>query len=299
MGCFYIESPATRQLLKRMFGDRATASVDLFEHLVMASSIIRPAANAFIREFIARMRGKAWHSLHPLLDEVLSETYGIAIYQEQITQIAMALADFSAFEGDQLRKIISKKHKEKKLADYRQMFLAGGKVKGIPGKILDEVWAQILSFAGYSFCKPHSASYALVSCKSAWLKANYPAEFMAAVISNQGGFYSPFAYLSEARRLGLKVLPPDVNESDYPYTGKERSIRVGLMQIQGLAQKAAEALLRTRRERLSQFPGFSTSGADRPLKRHASCQGRVFRCAGRQKKASGPDLGTAGFQKQA
>jgi error-prone DNA polymerase len=248
MGCFYIESPATRQLLKKMFGDRATASLDLFEHLVMASSIIRPAANAFIREFIARMRGKDWNCLHPLLDEILSETYGIAIYQEQITQIAMALADFSAFEGDQLRKIISKKHKEKKLADYRQMFLTGGKAKGIPGETLEEVWGQILSFAGYSFCKPHSASYALVSCKSAWLKANYPAEFMAAVISNQGGFYSPFAYLSEARRLGLKVLPPDINESDYPYTGKDRFVRVGLMQIQGLAQKAAEALLRTRRE---------------------------------------------------
>jgi len=249
MGCFYIESPATRQLLKRMFGDKeATASADLFEHLVMASSIIRPAANAFIREFIARMRGEAWNCLHPLLDEVLSETYGIAIYQEQITQMAMALAGFSAFEGDQLRKIISKKHKEKKLADYRQMFLAGGKSRGIPAQTLAEVWAQILSFGGYSFCKPHSASYALVSCKSACLKANYPAEFMAAVISNQGGFYSPFAYISEARRLGLKIMPPDINESLHAYTGKERSVRVGLMQIQGLTRTAVEALLRTRRE---------------------------------------------------
>jgi error-prone DNA polymerase len=175
MGCFYIESPATRQLLKRMFDDEeATAGADLFEHLIMASSIIRPAANTFIREFVARMRGQSWNCLHPLLDEVLAETYGIAIYQEQITQVAMALADFSAFEGDQLRKILSKKHKEKKLADYRQMFLAGGKAKEIPEDTLAEVWAQILSFAGYSFCKPHSASYALVSCKSAWLKANYP-----------------------------------------------------------------------------------------------------------------------------
>ncbi len=251
MGCFYIESPATRQLLQKMWGDPPdprTLSCDVFEHLVMASSIIRPAANAFIREFVARMRGKPWEPLHPRLGEVLEETYGIAVYQEQITQMAMALADFSAFEGDQLRKIISKKHKEKKLADYRQMFLAGGKAKGIPEETLSEVWAQILSFAGYSFCKPHSASYALVSCKSAWLKASYPAEFMAAVISNQGGYYSPFAYVSEARRMGLKVLPPDINESDYPYTGKDRSVRVGLMQVQGLGHKAVEALLRARRE---------------------------------------------------
>lgn len=247
MGCFYIESPATRQLLKRMWtGNPYAAECDLFEHLVIASSIIRPAANAFILEFVARMRGKAWRSLHPLLDDVLAETYGIAVYQEQITQMAMALAGFSAFEGDQLRKIISKKHKEKKLADYRQMFLVGGQQRGVPVETLEEVWSQILSFAGYSFCKPHSASYALVSCKSAFLKANHPAEFMAAVISNQGGYYSPFAYLSEARRMGLTILPPDINESVWPYAGEGRTVRVGLMQVEGLARKAAEALLRER-----------------------------------------------------
>ncbi len=247
MGCFYIESPATRQLLKRMWiGNPRKDQCDLFEHLVIASSIIRPAANAYILEFVARMRGKVWNSLHPLLDEVLAETYGIAVYQEQITQMAMALADFSAFEGDQLRKIISKKHKEKKLEDFRQMFFSGGLKKGVSEKALREVWNQILSFAGYSFCKPHSASYALVSCKSAYLKANHPAEFMAAVISNQGGYYSPFAYVSESRRMALKVLPPDINESSWPYTGKRRLVRVGLMQIEGLSHKAAEALLRER-----------------------------------------------------
>ncbi|KIH77249.1 DNA polymerase III, alpha subunit [Geoalkalibacter ferrihydriticus] len=247
MGCFYIESPATRQLLKRMFGERqVTEAADLFEHLVMASSIIRPAANVFIREFVARMRGKAWTPLHPLLDEVLNETYGLAVYQEQITQVAMALADFSAFEGDQLRKIISKKHKAQTLRDYHEKFLAGGRKKCIDGQILGKVWAQILSFSGYSFCKPHSASYALVSCKSAWLKANYPAEFMAAVISNQGGFYSPLAYLSEARRMGLEVLPPDINAGDHPYIGQGRELRVGFMQIQGLSGAAVKALLAAR-----------------------------------------------------
>jgi error-prone DNA polymerase len=249
MGCFYIESPATRQLLKRMWlANPRGAECDLFEHLVIASSIIRPAANAFILEFVARMRGKPWRPLHPLLDGVLAETYGIAVYQEQITQMAMALAGFSAFEGDQLRKIISKKHKEKKLEDYRQKFFAGGLGRGVPGRVLEEVWSQILSFAGYSFCKPHSASYALVSCKSAYLKANHPAEFMAAVVSNQGGFYSPFAYLSEARRMGLKVLPPDVNASAIPYCGQGREVRVGLMQVQGLARKATETLLEAREQ---------------------------------------------------
>jgi len=256
MGCFYIESPATRQLLRKMWIDNPRADqCDLFEHLVMASSIIRPAANAFIREFVARMRGRPWQVLHPLLETVLDETYGIAVYQEQITQMVMALADFSAFEGDQLRKIISKKHKEKKLADLRRRFFSGGEEKNVPSQVLEQVWGQILSFAGYSFCKPHSASYALVSCKAAWLKANYPAEFMAAVISNQGGFYSPFAYLSEARRQGLSIEPPDINAGCWHYAGQGNALRVGLMQIQGLCRAGAEALLQER-ERGGPFRNF-------------------------------------------
>jgi len=251
MGCFYVESPATRQLLRRMWGsdpDPVTLKCDLFEHLVMASSIIRPAANAFILEFVARMRGKPWRSLHPLLDAVLDETYGIAIYQEQITQMVMALADFSAFDGDQLRKVITKKHQSRRVEDYRQMFLAGGAEKGIASSTMEKCWNQIQSFSGYSFCKPHSASYALVSCKSAYLKANYPAEFMSAVISNQGGFYSAFAYLSEARRMGLTVLPPDINTSEYHYTGRGTQIRMGLMQIDGLRKKAVDGILKERQD---------------------------------------------------
>jgi error-prone DNA polymerase len=261
MGCFYIESPATRQLLARMWGPDPhprTLECDLFEHLVMASSIIRPAANNFILEFVARMRGKPWRSLHPLLDDVLTETYGIAVYQEQITQMAMVLAGFSAFEGDQLRKIVTKKHQSRKLNDFKQRFLEGGCRNGIDTETIQSCWEQILSFSGYSFCKPHSASYALVSCKSAWLKTNYPAEFMAAVISNQGGFYSAFAYLTEARRMRIQILPPDINESRWHYTGKGQEIRIGYMQIQGLSNRCGETLLREREKRglYSSFSDF-------------------------------------------
>ncbi len=249
MGCFYIESPATRLLLKRMWRNNPrSAGCDLFDHLVMASSIIRPAANRFILEFLARMHGAPWTHQHPLLAEVLGETYGIAIYQEQITQMAMALAGFSAFEGDQLRKIISKKDKRQKLEDYRQKFAAGAQQNGMKRETFESIWEQIMSFAGYSFCKPHSASYALVSCKSAYLKANHPAEFIAAVVSNQGGFYRPFAYLSEARRMGLEVLPPDINASAEHYTGRGRQVRIGLMQIQELSRAARKALLENRKE---------------------------------------------------
>ena len=249
MGCFYIESPATRLLLKRMWlNNPCDKERDLFEHLVMASSIIRPAANRFVLEFLARMHGQPWQHLHPLLIDVLGETYGIAIYQEQITQISMALAGFSACEGDQLRKIVSKKDKRQKLEDFRQKFLAGAVANGVDKKVVNALWEQILSFAGYSFCKPHSASYALVSCKSAYLKANHPAEFMAAVISNQGGFYSPFAYISEARRMQIEILPPDINASGYHYSGCRRSLRIGLMQISGLSQQATNRILSERNE---------------------------------------------------
>jgi error-prone DNA polymerase len=259
MGCFYLESPSIRLLLRKIWGENPppeTLTVDIFEVLVQSSSIIRPAANTFIREYVARLKGKEWHSPHPLLDPVLAETFGIAIYQEQITQVAMALADFTPFEGDQLRKVITKKHREKKLADYKKLFFEGGTKKGVTTETLEAVWEQILSFAGYSFCKPHSASYALVSAKAAYMKAHYPAEFMAAVISNCGGYYSTFAYLSECRRLGLTVLPPDINESRICYTGCGTSVRVGLMQIEGLTGNAA-TLIMAERDQLGSFSSFT------------------------------------------
>lgn len=247
IGCFYIESPATRQLLKKMWNGRSLPDEDtLFEHLVMASSIIRPAANTFIREFVARMHGKPWRHLHPLLAPILDETYGLAVYQEQITRIAMALAGFSAGEGDRLRKIISKKDRDQSLDDQHQRFMDGGVRSGVAEAVLSKVWRQVLSFAGYSFCKPHSASYALVSCKAAWLKANHPAEFMAAVISNGGGYYTTLGYLSEARRLGLTILPPDINVSDWAYHGKGQRLRVGLMQIVSVVRQTTGHILRER-----------------------------------------------------
>jgi error-prone DNA polymerase len=252
IGCFYLESPSVRLLLRKVWSSTAppeTFDIDLFEVLVQASSIIRPAANNCIQEYLRRIQGKKWEHLHPLLEGVLGETFGIAIYQEQITQIAMELAGFSASDGDQLRKVITKKHKEKRLADFRMKFFAGGAAKGVTESALQGVWEQILSFAGYSFCKPHSASYALLSAKAAFMKANHPAQFIAAVISNQGGYYSPFAYISEGRRLGLTILSPDINESEYHYVGFEKTLRVGLMQLDGLTRESVERILKERRER--------------------------------------------------
>jgi DNA polymerase III alpha subunit len=111
---------------------------------------------------------------------------------------------------------------------------------------IEEVWQMMMGFEGYSFCKPHSASYTLVAYKSAYLRAHYPAEFMAAVISNGGGYYSTFGYLSEARRMGLKILPADINESDIKYTGKDKEIIVGLMQLKELSKEGVEFVIRER-----------------------------------------------------
>jgi DNA polymerase-3 subunit alpha/error-prone DNA polymerase len=227
MGCFYIESPATRLLQQR------TRAGD-FEHVVIHSSIIRPAANTFIREYIRRLHGGRWEPIHPLLTDVLDETYGILVYQEDVSKAAMAVAGFDPVEADGLRKVLSKKDKVRRLRDYRQRFVAGARARGLADQKIAEVWQMMMSFAGYSFCKPHSASFARVSFQSAFLKTHFPAEFMAAVISNQGGFYSTFAYVSEARRMGLEILPPDVNASRIRWQGRGNAVRVGLQSVADL-----------------------------------------------------------------
>ena len=222
MGCFYIESPATRQLQqKARRGD--------YEHVVIHSSIIRPAANKWIHEYLRRLHGGAWQPIHPLLDGVLDDNYGIMVYQEDVAKAAMALAGFNHVEADGLRKVMSKKDRAKRLPDYLRRFIAGARSRGVSSDQIEEVWDMILSFDGYSFCKPHSASYARVSFQAAYLKTHFPAEFMAAVISNQGGFYSIAAYVSETRRLGVQVLPPDVNHSEVLWKGNSRGERRALL----------------------------------------------------------------------
>ncbi len=251
MGVFYVESPAMRQLQQK------TRAGD-FEHLVIHSSIIRPAANSFIREYVRRLRGGSWEPLHPVLGELLAETYGIMSYQEDVSKVAMALAGFTASDADNLRKVLAKKSHAKKLEDYRSRFYQGCAARDVDRTTVDKIWDMIHSFSGYSFCKPHSASYALVSFQSAFLKTHFPAEFIAAVISNQGGFYSTFAYVSEARRMGLRVLPPHVNASRREWTGIHDTLRCGLMQVKGLRAGALEAVLAARAKDgpFRDFPDF-------------------------------------------
>lgn len=248
MGCFYVESPATRQLLEKTgHGDYGT--------LVAISSIIRPAANKIAAEWVRRHRWMLqkgnranWRVVHPVVEETLEENHGLMIYQEDVSRVAMALAGFDAVDADRLRKIMSKKDKEKVLADYRRRFGEGCRKKGCNNDQIAEIWSMIESFAGYSFCKPHSASYAMVSFKSAFLKFHYPAEFLAAVIANGGGFYSAYAYLSHARRLGLEILGPDINDSRLGYRGYNGRIRMGLSQIKGLKRETLQKIINRRHQ---------------------------------------------------
>ncbi|MBN1761265.1 MAG: hypothetical protein JW863_23270, partial [Chitinispirillaceae bacterium] len=151
-------------------------------------------------------------------------------------------------EADRLRKIVAKKAGTETFARYRERFYEGARKKGVGGGVIDTIWEMICSFQGYSFCKPHSASYVQVSFQSAWLKAHHPAQFMAAVLSNYGGFYTTQAYISEAMRMGLKILPPDVNKSTVAYTAAGRTIRVGFRQIKGLSSRGARAVVAQREE---------------------------------------------------
>jgi len=143
---------------------------------------------------------------------------------------------------------LSKKDREHKLRDYHDRFFTGAASRGVPGEKISAVWEMIMSFGGYSFCKPHSASYARVSFQAAYLKVHFPAEFMAAVISNHGGFYSTFAYVSEARRMGLTILPPDIYGSDVAWKGRGQSVRVGLFSVKGLSKKCGDLIMSERRK---------------------------------------------------
>jgi DNA polymerase III alpha subunit len=236
VGVFYVESPAMRQLQKK------TRRGD-FEHLVIHSSIIRPAANDYINAYVDRLNGAPYTPLHPKLAELLRETFGIMVYQEDVSRAAMALAGFEPAAADELRKVLCKKRAGKRLEDYRQAFIRGCRERGVAEETIAALWNMIESFKGYSFCKPHSASYALLSFKSAYLRAHYPAELMAGVLSNGGGYYSTFAYISECRRMGLKVLAPDLNRSAVAYSGCRRAVRVGLQQIQGLEHSFLEQVV--------------------------------------------------------
>lgn len=253
IGCFYIESPGMRSLLKKL-------SVDNFEMLTAASSIIRPgvAESGMMQEFIERHKHPEKRKyLLPDMEKYLGETYGIMIYQEDVLKVAHHIAGLSLEDADLLRRAMSgKMRSHKSMQDLSDKFYASCRKKGIRDEVIKELWRQIESFAGYAFCKAHSGSFALLSFQMAYLKVHFPAEFMSSVLSNQGGFYMPAVYIQESKRLGLEVLLPSVNESVYEYKGSKKTIRLGFMAIKGFPYNSAERIKRAR-ERDGMFQDIS------------------------------------------
>ncbi len=245
IGCFYIESPGMRSLLRRL-------DVTTFEMLTAASSVIRPgvAESGMMQEFIARHKDPSRRKyLLPQMEKVLGETYGVMIYQEDVIKVVHHIAGLTLDEADVLRRAMSGKmrsHEAMKLIVKR--FFESCDKKEIPREISKELWRQIESFAGYSFCKAHSASFALLSFQVAYLKVHFPAEFLACVLNNGGGFYARAVYIQEAKRFGINVLLPCINESEKEYRGKNKEIRVGLMAIKHLSYSSIDMIIEQRKK---------------------------------------------------
>lgn len=236
IGCFYIESPAMRGLLRRL-------NCDNYKVLVAASSIIRPgvAQSGMMKEYIFRHNYPTqFEYFHEVFKEQLGETYGIMVYQEDVIKIAQHYGGLPAADGDILRRAMSGKGRSKEaLQRVKDNFFACCAQKGHPETLSQEIYRQIESFAGYSFCKAHSASYAVESYQSLYLKVYYPVEFMTAVINNQGGFYRTEVYVHEARMSGGMVHNPCVNKSEYQTTLYGTDIYLGFMHLQSLESKIA------------------------------------------------------------
>jgi DNA-directed DNA polymerase III PolC len=216
MGVFQIESPAMRGVLRKV-------KARDFETVTAASSVIRPGPkdSGMLRSWVRRHLGKEpVRYLHPALRDVLSETHGILVYQEDVLKVAQTIAGMTLARADQMRRSMSDKRPEQSFADMEQEFKEGAARNGVSPRVADLIWRQMRAFAGYAFCKAHSASYTVLSFQSAYLKTHYPAEFMAAVLANGGGFYDRAAYVSEARRLGLRIFLPSINRSDRQWTGR-------------------------------------------------------------------------------
>jgi error-prone DNA polymerase len=248
-GCFYIESPAMRGLLTKL-------RCDSYRTLVAASSIIRPgvAQSGMMREYINRFHHPgSFEYLHPIMEEQLKETFGVMVYQEDVIKICHHFAGLDLADADVLRRAMSGKYRSRTEFDrIADRFFDNCRLRGYPDRLTHEVWRQISSFAGYSFSKAHSASFAVESFQSLYLKAHYPLEFMTAVINNFGGFYRTWVYFNEARRWGGIIHLPCVNRSDYKTSITGKDIFIGFVHIQNLEHQVAE-MITGERERQGLF----------------------------------------------
>lgn len=241
MGCFYVESPAMRMLLEKL-------KCDDYLTLVAASSIIRPGVSssgmmqAYIKRFHMHKQGIKYESIHPAMDELMADTFGVMVYQEDVIKVAHHFGKLTLTEADVLRRGMSGKYRSREeFQKVKDKFFEN--CKGLYEQaITDRVWYEIESFAGYSFAKGHSASYAVESYQSLFLKAHYPLEFMVGVINNFGGFYRTEFYFHEARMNGARIEPPCVNHSEYLTIIYGDQVYIGFVHLKSLESKVARQI---------------------------------------------------------
>lgn len=239
---FQFESSGMREYLKKL-------KPQCLDDLIAMNSLYRPGPMDMIDDFIARKQGtKPIEYLHPLLEPVLKETYGIIVYQEQVMRIASDLAGFTLGGADLLRRAMGKKIVEL-MQQQRKLFVAGAAARGIPEKIANQIFDLMDKFAGYGFNKSHAAGYSLVAYQTAYLKAHYPAEYMAATLTSEMSDTARIVTLiDECRRMGVDVLPPDVNESMAEFVVVDQKIRYGLGAIKNVGLGAIESLIKARQK---------------------------------------------------
>jgi len=244
IGCFYVESPAMRSLMKKL-------EVDDYKGLVAASSIIRPGVSnsGMMTEYIKRHRNlEARAATHPVLGKILHDTYGVMVYQEDVLKVAHYFAGLTLEESDILRRGMSPKYRERtEFKIVEKLFFDNCVKKRYDPELTKEIWTQIESFASYAFAKGHSASYAVESYQSLFLKAYFPLEYMVATVNNFGGFYRTEQYIQEARLKGAEVVLPCVNRSTYETTIKGKTIFLGFQHVAELGAKVIDALLLARK----------------------------------------------------
>lgn len=241
IGCFQIESPGMRATLKAI-------QARTIDDIMAALALYRPGPlKGGLRDsFVARHNHEeAVEHIHPALSQLLNETYGVILYQEQVLRIAHELAGLNLAEADLLRRAMSHFNPGKQMQTLKEKFIAGAKARsGVPEETGTRIWEMMAAFAGYGFPKAHAASYAVVAWRSAWCKAHHPAEFLAAVLANWGGYYPQSVYLSEARRMGIAARPPHVNHSrrqfSAAYPNGNPVLYMGLDQVRGLSHRTQD-----------------------------------------------------------
>ncbi len=250
LGIFQLESPGMRTLLKQM-------KIESVNDVCLGLSVIRPGAadSGSKEQFVKIMNKKAEPVyLHEALRPILGDTLGCVIYQEQVMQIVRQVAGLSLTEADGIRRAMTKQRGKQEMESMRQAFLDGA-APVVGEEIAEKIWDMVARFSGYGYCKAHAMTYAHISYREAYLKLRYPAEYMAAVCSAEAGYYHVSVYVEEAKRLGVRVLLPDVNKSQWLYTvEKNNAMRVGLMQVKNLPRETADAIVAARAQ-----DGFFTS----------------------------------------